>query len=706
MNAPYSAAISLELLESRLAPAGTLLISTAGGILTITGDAANNAIAITDMPDTQGPGTPGTGAWEISDPIGSGTTFILNGVNMGMGAFQISAQNGIIASLGDSDDRLDIVPSGAPSGMFISGAITIDGGKGNDTVNLGTGAAQQLSAGGTVTIKLGDGIDELNFAASALFKGAVSVQGGAGSDNIILTGGAAHVFQKGLSVDLGTGADMFRILSDSFEVLGSTTIKGAGQAGMTQVIDILPTFGTIDGNFAVTILAGNLDGRVNTLASEVFRVGGALSVTGGAGDDSFEFAGTVTVSGALTVDLKGGANGISLGAGRALQAGSLTIRGGAGSDTVLLDDNSTLLVAGAMKLDLGAGTNLFDIDAGHNLTAGALTFTGGLGADMVTFDGASLTVLGNTSFALGAGGNTVLLEPTTSAFIGGSLAITGGAGSDSITINSPLFRVLGNFTQALGDGVNTSAIAGSLFHVSGNTAYTGGSGDDSFQFSGGNVIINRALLFTGGNATVVNVLDLQVGEGTVGSVTLKGGASADEIYLGNINGVGTSRLTILGSVNANFGAGNAGVVITDTVLHGPLLLATATVSGQFDSVAINQSTLNGTTVIGMAAGMSSLEVNDSFIRGNFTVNTGAGADTVLLDTSAGTAAPNTWLGVVRVNTGAGIDTIAIGSPLLLPNAANLFYKNVFIDGGADADGYTEGNSTLFAGSVITQSNIP
>lgn len=693
---PNSAAAVIESLEPRLAPAGTVVLTTAGGVLTITGDSLSNGITITDVP--------GMGVWTISDPLGS-TTFVVNNV-FRTGPFDIVAQNSIKASLGDGNDQLDLIPSSAPSGTVLSGALSISMGKGNDTVHLGDSSGQQLIVNGPTTIDLGEGMDTLQTGASAVFAGTVSILAGAGNDSVYFTGNGDHTFHKGLSVDMGGGSDLFSMLSHRLDVLGgAVSIKGAGQLGAGQTVNFSPAIAMIDGAFNVAIGAGLVTMNMGTLSTDTFHFGAGVSISTGTGNDTLSLNGTITVAGAMSVDLKDGINLITHVANRTLQAASLSIKGGLGADTVLLDNNSTLTVTGALSFNLGDGVNTIQIDPGEALTAGSLTVAGTNGADTFNFTGASLTVLGSVTLGLGAGANATTFSPTVAALIGGSLNLTGGAGVDNFTVTGPSFRVLGGLTESLGDGLNTTSFESTLFHVAGNLTYNGGKNDDSLRCISNSMLVGKAVLFTGGEATTSNDLYLRPVEGTLGSVVFKGGNSADGFALGHMDGVTTTRLGVTGTVNATMGAGTAAVIFTDTVIHGAVTVGITSTAAQTDAVTINESTIDGAVLINQGAGVSTLEVADSFIRGAFTANLGAGADEVKLDATAGTSL-STWFGIVTVNLGAGDDVITIGSSLNVLNVGNSFYKNVNIDGGAGTDSLAHGGNTYYASSTLTPANFP
>lgn len=697
MNAKILPITKIESLEPRLAPAGTVLISTSNGILSVVGDAASNGIVVTDSPLT--------GQWTISDAL-SGTTFIMNGVAQSL-PFSIPAQNGIKMSMGDAEDRIEIQPSTTPSGMILSGGLDLGGGRGDDIVVLGNSVSQFLAVNGTTNIDLGDGNDILDLSGSALFAGVADFKGGLGDDSINLNygSGAEHTYLKGFKVNLGAGADSLSIASGSLNVSGGAlSILGAGQVGSAQLINFSPVSANLQTAATVALTAGNATVNFGGVSSNLIRFGLGLTVTTGAGDDSVNFNSPTLVVGALNVDLKDGTNLFSVGSSAAsLEAGTVSIKAGKGDDTITLNATSLFTVNAALNVSLGSGTNLLT-GAGAGLNAGVFNYTAGTtGDDTLNFTGAELRVLDNTVLNLGGGTNSTTIDSTTSAYFGGNLTISGMAGDDSLIVDTPSAIILGNFNVLLGNGTNLVQDTGAALFVGGALSYTGGTGNDLFDSSAADLTIVGKVTFKGGGNLPggSDILYLRPINGMVGPIIHTGSAGMDSLQLGDQNGTSTTQLFIMGSVTGTMAAGDNGASINDTTIQGTLTIQSTGTVAHADSVIINQSTLNGAINLSLGAGASNTEINDGIFRGAFLANLGAGADTLLIDAASGTSALSSWYGTVKVFGGAGADVITLGSNPVAPSAGNIFYRTVTIDGGADADIFNQGNNTFVFGLALS-----
>lgn len=679
----------IESLEPRLAPAGTVLLTTANGILTITGDTDDNSISITDNPSTQN--------WDIDDPL-SGTTFKLNGVTQ-VGPFSVAAQTSIKAVLGDGSDRIDIIASAAPSGMNLTGALSISTGKGHDVVNLGNAAAQQLLVGGATTLDLGEGDDAVLVEGSAVFSGLVDIKAGAGNDAVEFVGfglgGTEHTLLRGLNVDMGAGVDIFRVVSHLFDVQGTVNIKGAGQTGSTQTVSLSPDVGTIDGAASISFTAGNLAFTLTSDSTDEFTFGAGLTVTGAAGNDSLNISGSVEIVGALNVDFKDGTNAFLVNTNADLTAANFTLKGGTGTDSLSMADGSSLGLTGAFTLTLGAGDNVVLANLGTSIFATSLSLTTLGGADEFIFAGTDLFVPGAFSLNLGAGANEVDILASAGFSVGGNLAITTTTGLDVVNINCPEFFVAGSVSLNLGGGNNTTEITNSDIYVGGSFVYTGGAGNDEFTVNGGNLTVRRTLQLSSGDDGS-NPFEITPNTGLFGSLIFTGGKDTDTFRLGDYLDTDTSTITIVGTAMINMGVDQNTCIIGDTTVRGAFTFNSTTPALLSDSLTFDESTLNGTVLVNMGAGGSIVSVEDSLFRGNVTINTGAGADLVSLDSQALTVSASSWLGVVRINTGAGIDTVNLGANPVVANASNLFYQKVYVDGGTEADTLVNGGNTFFA----------
>lgn len=692
----------LESLEPRLAPAGTVIVTTAGGVLTLTGDASNNVIDINDLPTT--------GQWSIDDN-GSATNFILNGVAVG-NSFNIAAQTTIKMTLGDGDDDVFITPSGTPSSLLIPGGLTINAGKGNDDITIGNSSTTHRLLIGAVTVDLGEGNDTFDTTLAGVYSGAVKILGGVGNDTVGIFGSSStadQVFQKGLTVDLGLGDDSFTASINRLAVTGALTITAAGGAGTTPLIRLISPQTMVDGAVTISAASGNATIEIGDNTSDSFQFAAGLKINGGTGNDIVRFEGDQTHVGAVVVDLKEGVNTTTLDASSTLAANAFSVIGGSGNDSFLQDDSSKMLINAALTLSLGNGSNDWKADPMAELTAGSVVYNGGTGNDLINYAGASFRVLGNMTLSLGTGGTgDVDLAPTASGYVGGILGLNGGAGNDDIDINSPDIRIVAGLKAALGAGTNSLDTVGALLQIAGGFSYAGGAGQDQVTVANDLFLAAKAVTFSGGGSTGSDYLYLRPVDGTVGSVSYTGGAGTDYLVLGETAGAGTNRLTINGAVTGSGGTGTGWAYVVDTYIHGNYTFTNASTAPDGELIVFAESTFNGLVNVTTGAGNSTTIIGDVFVRGSFTLNTGAGVDNVGIDTSAGTTLSN-WFGLVTINLGAGADSIAIGTNPVVANAGNNFFRNVKVDGGADVDTFSvaqPGSNNYNAGSTLTQLNFP
>ncbi len=550
MSAPaLVTATVMEALEPRLAPAGLVILTIAGGVLTITGDGEANGIAITQRPDVQGPGgEPGVSAWQISDLTNSGTQFRFNGNTTDL-PFNIDAQNGIKVDLKGGDDTLEIVmaPSSVHSGMVLDGSLSVVGGAGSDTVKIGTIADQHLVVQGTGTFDMGDGNDLLDMGASVAFGGAVTFKGGLGADDVLLRSTGAHTFGRGLTIDLGAGEDAVLVQSTRFDVLGTLSIKGAGLATTLQEVILAPVQGNIEGQTTVAFAAGRLDLKIGQQGAGALRLSSGLSITSGNELDTVSFRGAVTVAGALTVDLKNDLNSLGLASQASLHTGSLTLKGGTSSDDFFLSSDSTLVCAGALTLNLGAGQNLLSGGQSASLTAGSLTYTGGANNDTLTFNDSNVNVRGSAILNLGDGTNQFSTDDT---FLGATaLTITGGKGDDTLAFEDTEIDLMGALTVRLGDGTNTWSMTddGSLLATA--LTVTAGKGDDTLAFNiQGGTNLRGAVIMTLGDGS--NSWSITTGAGLRATALTFTGGKNDDLF-----SLASGRVDVLGSITVNLGSG-------------------------------------------------------------------------------------------------------------------------------------------------------
>jgi hypothetical protein len=283
-------------------------------------------------------------------------------------------------------------------GGNVDGNLSMIGGEDTDTVNLLAGGDYHV--GGAVSIRLGEGTNEIDVAAPNLF-----------------------AIGKSLTCVGGTGRDYF--LFDS-------------AAAVLQVT----------GN-ARFVLGEALPAMTNLLTLGFTSVGGNLTVKGGNGSDTIKNYKNMIVAGGFAAQLGGGQNYLNFsqfgGAANSI-AGSLSYVGGPGRDQIYVDgtsiglsarfvlgessDNDQLLRIGHgdsdgvqvhRSLKVTASSSDDDIGLRRLYVGRDLSLNTGDGQDQVRID--DVEVNGVTAIDLGGGNDTLEIE----------MVATDGLGLDGVT---------------------------------------------------------------------------------------------------------------------------------------------------------------------------------------------------------------------------------------------------------------------------------
>lgn len=177
---PHTAHGSIELLDTRIAPAGLVTATYAAGNLTLSGDGFSNELYITAV---------GIDTFVL---IGeSETTFTLNG-GPSIASMQVDGKiDSLRAQMGGGNDSirlaaipvLDLMVDGAEGddvlrllNQVVSGPVVFRSGNGNDTFLADGGI---LRVGGSLTLDLGEGSNSTTVgASSALVSGPTTILGG------------------------------------------------------------------------------------------------------------------------------------------------------------------------------------------------------------------------------------------------------------------------------------------------------------------------------------------------------------------------------------------------------------------------------------------------------------------------------------------------------------------------------------------------
>ena len=438
----------------------------------------------------------------------------------------------------DGDDLFDLnggTLSGAVDGGDGGNSITLnDGGRSIDVTGADSGTTADITGGFSNVGSFDGGSGDDTFAiSSGSVSGSIDGQGGTdtldnttGTNTFDLTGAnsgdvsdLAGGFSNVENLQGGDGEDTFNIASAG-NLSGS--IDGGELADTINQDDDGVTFSVTGTNSGTT---DDITGGFSSVAN----------LNGGGGDDNFDFYGgdiTGSIDGeggtnnlqlddeANTVEINGPDSGTATSIGATfsditniaggsdtddfdINGGTLSggIDGGAGNDSVTLDDNlNVAIVTGA---DEGSATGL-----GSGFT-GVENLTGGSDDDVVVIGGGTLT--GNVD---GAGGNDQLqlddvnntvsvngADTGTATGIGGTFSnvenIDGNDSDDSFTIASggsltgDINGMDGDDTLAQADGTNAFTVdgagAGTVTDLGGTFSeienLDGGSDDDTFTIN-------------------------------------------------------------------------------------------------------------------------------------------------------------------------------------------------------------------------------
>jgi hypothetical protein len=299
---------------------------------------------------------------------------------------------------------------------------------------------------------------------------------------------------------------------------------------------------------------------------------------------------------------------------------SVTMKGGAGDDTLALDGST---IGKTVSAQLGAGTNALTFVNGA--IGGALKYKGGAGADDVLLAGS--TVAAKATLALGAGANTAALTAVTVD----SLAYSGGGDGDSVGLTL-VAASKGKVSIATGAGENHVAM--DRLSVATDFAYKGGADLDDFSVVG--LVVGDAVSVTAGAG--VNAIALY-GPSIGGTVAYRGGSGNDHVAFGITDAPG--------NVSADLGGG---VNLFETIL-GDVGALTVKGGADVDNAVLLRTHVLKHVKLALGDGNNGATLDQSTVDGNFTIKTGPGDDAL-------TFTPGTVVqGAQKIDLGDGTNTI-------------------------------------------------
>ena len=501
---------------------------------------------------------------------------------------------------------------------------TIFGGTGLDAYAVGSAAA--IAAGGTLT-NTGGNVD--------LIQGDLALDGGPGLDSLTVDDTASTTAKTGtltfnrvgglatksgigygafesLAIALGSGGDTFTIQSTHLGPARTTSLTTNGGADhiAIQTIDG-PT--TVDaGEGADTLTIGT---NAPSTAGKLAGIRSSLSVTGGAGADSISLDDTGTTTDQIGVVTPTTVAGMGM-----------TLNASAPQPDLVQVVTVANAFNGRFTLSVaGKGTTVqLDYDATQDAVRTALEAILGAGNVSVMKAG-SRWLIAYTGALAGAAGRA--LPPITLSAIGlasdpnGPAVVTGvGAMTDGLIT----YSAFETFTAGLGSGADVLDVVGT---IAGTTTVNAGPGDDSVfvDSTGGATNVNGE---AGRDLLVVNALQ-RTGNGFGGTLSLDGGAGADTTIVG-LFGSGDSTVAV--DDTGNDGATNVLIVNgtpgADQFLLRKRLIALLTVP--VDGLYTHAEKVTYTSGINGGVVVNGLNGDDDFAMDDnasvMTVNGGTGND--------------------------------------------------------------------------------
>jgi hypothetical protein len=697
----------IEALEGRIAPAGVITVTFDNGALVLTSDDGSHELAITAL-DATTVRLLGTNGTVFSMDGGAETdTLVLTtpikslSVELGSGADQMSVSGLSVAGdigidLGDGLNALTLDSITTKRGLAITGGdqdddIEIEGAltaaKKDIVIDLGNGdnglslESALLDVGGTLAYTGGNGADNVSVDGSLRTRGSAQFGWGGGDNDFSA--------QVSLISSLSIGRDLIFDSSASTSALGQVATIALGGIALN-----------VKGTLRVTDGAGSLDFNPSSGPGLIAKIGGANIVTG-AGEAKISFTNSAVASKAVVIDASESsttnpdpnaiASQVTLGGFSGSFSSSLTYIGGAGNDSVTMQLlGAQVKGPSSLKMDLGNGNN----------TVQAISFagffknvavTGGTGTDNVTIAALEAS-LSSIVIDNGDGGASTQIQLAGSKV--GQIKVTNGTGAGTGLVGLGfLDSQIGSVSYVSDLSENNVVVGGgggffasSNFSVK-NFEVTTGGGNDSVGFQTANAKFSGGAKLTLGDGN--NQVNGLLANAMFKSLTVTAGDGTDGLQF---TGAGN-----LGAVNASLGAGVNQAAFsgsTTPLAISSLTFVSASAAMETDGLALARVQVTGKLAATFGAGVSTVQVDDGAIGGPFTVDTGDGADAVVIemgDSNAGTI----FAKAVSIILGGGNDALTLGGNNALSSVVNA--KSTFkADGGSGMNTLTNSSDNTFA----------
>jgi acrosin len=492
-------------------------------------------------------------------------------------------------------------------GGLIAGDATLNGGAGVDSLILDDSGEDDLSAitlyrlaGSVIDLVSGAGTASINYSSidrveitgngnGTTFEipsGAsvlpISINGGGGNDTI--TVGNGNLDNNNLGVNLitvagGTGTDSV-IFND---VVDAATV---GESEEYDITYSLIGSGSLAKGLLVSVLMNGMermrvDGSTAPSFYDIGQLNIAATLVGGAANDTFDIS-------------DGNYDGFHI-----VGAGSININGGAGTDTVSIDDSSEVTNVGYLLTQTAFGVNSIATLSYSN--AETFIVEAGSGSNEIIVAGTA----SGTSYSIraNAGDDTINVGTASNVVdnIQGFADLLGGPGDDTLSYNDQANSVAHAYTLGLARQIQRSGAA-------------------TVQFSN---LVERVILNAGTQSDVININF--VNDTILNGVSVLAGAGNDTVSVGG----GDFDSNILSPVTVNDGSGDDSLILRDEAdddVSDAYTLTTSQLTKTSTAVVLNFQSSVEAVRLDLPDGNELVSIFTSV--DSVTVNGGAGDDTV------------------------------------------------------------------------------
>lgn len=347
----------------------------------------------------------------------------------------------VLLSLGTGDPAGHLVSvESSVNGGSVGGSITIQGGSGKETMNVGNPGftPTTFTVGGGVTVNARQSSGGFAGPGDFLFIDPDTTVGGDVNttlvDNVDVGEPASPLTTVRGNVSINDATSGAALFATIFGNVGkSSTVTGTDFSDFFVLSPAAGVGGNITGNLSVSLGAGGGLGNFIVLDTAT-TVGGNVNLTssniasGGGFGDLIDVAGTI--NGSLTATL---GNGDSTVAFSGSVGGNFRLSAGSGNNTLDFD-SATATISGDLTINLGNGSNTATF---ANAPGGTLYWTSGNGNDSVQL-GTANTAPGEfwkVSMRFGTGSDTLTLSDTAPAtqFITGFVDMGGPPGGNTFS---------------------------------------------------------------------------------------------------------------------------------------------------------------------------------------------------------------------------------------------------------------------------------